>query len=367
MYNYTNPKVFISYSWKDKDSVVKIDKDLGAIGLSLIRDIRDIKDYDNLKLYMKRIKSADYAIIVLSDSFLKSPNCLFEIIELMRDDDYSEKMIPIVLTSDKINLFSPKAKIYYKNYWIDEYEKLEEKTKRFSPEEFEGTVADFKLFRDIRNNIGGFLSEIQYKKSISLQSLINSNYKSLLNKIGFQSQDLIQKLIEIYLMRNLEEQDLAIDEFIKNNPLYFMGYYQRGNLEFSRKSYTKALLDYSEAIRLNPNLGVLYNDRGSTNYKLRKYNEAIKDFNKALELDPLMDTFYYGRGTVHDEIDLYKRALDDYNKAIEINPTEDIYFNNRGTTYLKMGKLENAKSDYRTALLLNPQNLHASLNLKSLE
>lgn len=35
------PKIFISYSWNDKEIVDQIDEDLKLIGLTLIRDVRE--------------------------------------------------------------------------------------------------------------------------------------------------------------------------------------------------------------------------------------------------------------------------------------------------------------------------------------
>ena len=80
-------QIFISYSWKDKKIVDEVDKDFMALGITLVRDIRDTEFKDSLRQFMKRIRTFDFAIVIVSDSFLKSKNCLIEILEFIKDDN----------------------------------------------------------------------------------------------------------------------------------------------------------------------------------------------------------------------------------------------------------------------------------------
>ncbi|MBP2660443.1 MAG: lipoprotein NlpI [Firmicutes bacterium] len=88
-----NPKLFISYSWKNKNFVDELDYDFKKIGITLTRDIRDAPDYKSLSSFMKSIRECDYAILIISDEYLKSYNCLYEIIEFLQEKNFEERIL----------------------------------------------------------------------------------------------------------------------------------------------------------------------------------------------------------------------------------------------------------------------------------
>ncbi len=96
-----NISIFISYSWNDRTFVDGFDEKLQKHGYKIERDIRDAEYAKSIKEFMKRIRRADYSIIILSDSFLKSENCMREILEFIKDDDYKNRIIPVILNSVK--------------------------------------------------------------------------------------------------------------------------------------------------------------------------------------------------------------------------------------------------------------------------
>lgn len=68
------PKIFISYSRKDKDFVAKLAKDLKDSGISIWLDIWKINIGDSFrkKIYEEGISKSDYLLIVLSKDSIKS-------------------------------------------------------------------------------------------------------------------------------------------------------------------------------------------------------------------------------------------------------------------------------------------------------
>ena len=71
-----NKTIFISYSWKDKELVDKIEKNLEPItqmnSISLIRDTRDLEYNESVEDFMKRVKDEDYVLMLITDNYLKS-------------------------------------------------------------------------------------------------------------------------------------------------------------------------------------------------------------------------------------------------------------------------------------------------------
>ena len=49
------------------------------------RDTIDIKKWDSIRDYMNNIENMDYIILLISDAYLRSRNCMYEVLEVMRD------------------------------------------------------------------------------------------------------------------------------------------------------------------------------------------------------------------------------------------------------------------------------------------
>ena len=70
------------------------------------RDIRDVEYHESFKRFMQSIEKHDYVITIISDNYLKSRNCMFEMLEVVKDSYFSKSYF-IVLGDDDAK--------YYKN------------------------------------------------------------------------------------------------------------------------------------------------------------------------------------------------------------------------------------------------------------
>jgi predicted nucleotide-binding protein len=62
------PTIFISYSWQTMEIANKIFNDLQVIGVSIIKDNQELSYTNSIPSFMKRIRSSDYAILLISDN-----------------------------------------------------------------------------------------------------------------------------------------------------------------------------------------------------------------------------------------------------------------------------------------------------------
>src|SRR6185312_1407231 len=118
-----NSKVFISYSWEDQEQAEHIYEDLSKIGIECIKDNHTLQYRDNISEYMKSIRDARYAIVLISDYYLKSKNCMYEAIQLLKERDFLTKHIPILLPSAKF--FKTEDRIKYIKYWQEKFNELQ--------------------------------------------------------------------------------------------------------------------------------------------------------------------------------------------------------------------------------------------------
>ncbi len=87
--------IFLSYSWKDAEIANQVDQQLSKNPKMIVkRDIRDIGVWNSIREFMQRIRQQEYAILLISDAYLKSPSCMFEVLEVMKEQEYQNRIFP---------------------------------------------------------------------------------------------------------------------------------------------------------------------------------------------------------------------------------------------------------------------------------
>jgi hypothetical protein len=88
----TQPRYYVSYAWRDqspqgKDREAIVDKlcvEAEKRGTPIMRDKNVLGFGDNIAKFMKQFGLGDRVFVILSDKYLKSPFCMFELFELWR-------------------------------------------------------------------------------------------------------------------------------------------------------------------------------------------------------------------------------------------------------------------------------------------
>ena len=78
--------VFLSYCQKDSDVADLVEEKFQPIvdgKVKISRDIRDVKYHESFKNFMQSIETHDFVIMLISDHYLKSRNCMFEVMEVV--------------------------------------------------------------------------------------------------------------------------------------------------------------------------------------------------------------------------------------------------------------------------------------------
>ncbi len=102
-------EIFLSYAWggESEQIINELDNAFRERGIVLIRDKRDLGFKGMITDFMKRIGKGSAVVTVISDKYLKSPYCMFELLEIYRNQNFGERIYPIVLEDAKI--FDPIA------------------------------------------------------------------------------------------------------------------------------------------------------------------------------------------------------------------------------------------------------------------
>lgn len=164
-----NKTIFLSYNWHDKEIADKIDKHLsGLTGITVKRDIRDIGPWKSIRKFMEGIRQQDYAVLIISGLYLKSKNCMFEVMEIMKEQQYRERVFPAVV---EYGIYDPLTRAEYIKYWQHECDKLEASLKGLEPEYISGLAADLRQYKSIASSIGEFLNMVADMNNPDIQEV----------------------------------------------------------------------------------------------------------------------------------------------------------------------------------------------------
>ena len=155
--------VFISYAWGEENEKIvnQLDQSLQGRGMKVIRDKRDLEYTGSIRSFMERIGTGDCVIVVISDKYLKSPNCMFELVEIAGNKQFEKRIFPLVLADAEI--YKIKGKFQYIKHWENQIKELKELLKEVDPTNLQDIYEQLNLYDRIRDNISrltGILSDM---------------------------------------------------------------------------------------------------------------------------------------------------------------------------------------------------------------
>lgn len=166
--------VFITYQWAQKEIAIAVHKAFEDNGFLVIRDEDTLHNGVYIQDFMKIIThpKLDYVLPIISASYLKSKNCMYEVNQIMRRHHWESSLLPYVVTQDG----SANAHIYsgvasYEDYWQEQL---------IQPE----GVRNKQLFENILRNIRPFTTAITTRIQIPERELIDSGYQALFETVS---------------------------------------------------------------------------------------------------------------------------------------------------------------------------------------
>lgn len=130
-------RIFVSYAWGDPSSkaarerdeiVEKLCLEAEAKGIIINRDKQVLRPGDSISFFMKKLGQADRIFVILSDKYLRSSYCMFELSEIWRNARFDNRTFLSrirVLALDDAKIFEPIDWVNWALYWRGEYEKLD--------------------------------------------------------------------------------------------------------------------------------------------------------------------------------------------------------------------------------------------------
>lgn len=366
-----NKKIFVSYSWKNTAIADRLETDLLSLNLQLVRDVRDIEYKGSISAFMEQIRDCDFAILIISDDYLRSKNCMKEVMHVLKDRDHDNKILPIIVEGTKI--YSSRDRLVYTQHWITQQKELKTQIEDLPQTAIVKEIEELKVLESIVSSINEFLTYISDKNNVTFERLRKDNYKQILDCIGLINVTHLVKLLEISLLKDIDEQELEIDDWFEEYAPTAEAYSLRGKIADDKGNIKKARANYDRALSINSEHAYVLNNYGFLLQKNRIDPELSKSmFEKAIKVMPNLTEARLNLGVLlTSDFDDPKGAQKQYEEIVAYNPTEPRAYNNLASCYRKLGG-DNKETDlkicevYKKALSLDPDYTEAHIGLGSL-
>lgn len=190
--------IFLSYCQKDSVFADILEKGLKPYvddKIKISRDVRDVRYHESFKKFMQSIEEHDYVIMIISDNYLKSRNCMFECLEVIKDNKFNEKLIYIIISDEdqkyyeNENNISSKADIYgidggykYISYWKEQEKILLSKIQEINdPAATLQQSRELGIVKKIIIDLPDFFTYLKDRNGFSMSKHIDNEFKDIIS------------------------------------------------------------------------------------------------------------------------------------------------------------------------------------------
>lgn len=164
-------EIFLSYSWHNSNIADSLDILFKTKNITLKRDVRDVDYKQSIKQFMKQIRNSDFCLVVISENYLKSINCMYEVTEFVKDENYIDRILPLI--KKDTNIFPIEGRNKYIKFWEERFDELKKSSADIDELNKIDTINELKKIENIVRNIGELLAIISDMKTIVFDNEID--------------------------------------------------------------------------------------------------------------------------------------------------------------------------------------------------
>lgn len=125
---------------------------------------------------MQTIRDNDFAVLLISDAYLKSANCMYEVLEIMKEQKFRTRIFPAIIDSA---IYSTDKQIEYVQYWENRVKTLK---RNLASLEYTNGLAlghELKKAEDISRSMADFLITVSDMKNPAIDNVAEEIYEKL--------------------------------------------------------------------------------------------------------------------------------------------------------------------------------------------
>lgn len=174
-------RIFISYNWGLKESAQNLFEFLTSSGFSVSMDDHDLSYKDKISTFMESIRQSDFAILLISDEYLKSANCMTEVLHVLKDRDCQHKILPV--RHKNASFFKIADRLSYVSYWDSQVNDIRAHISKVDIASAIDEIKNLKTAQTISQEINGFLALISDMIILTIEEQEANSYAKIMNYI----------------------------------------------------------------------------------------------------------------------------------------------------------------------------------------
>jgi hypothetical protein len=150
-FGVTAGEIFVSYAWGGESERVvdELEQAFAQHGLHLVRDKKALEYKGSIQEFEQRIGQGQCIVLVISDKYLRSEHCMYELVEIDEHRELRKRIFPLVLPDARI--YKALDRLDYIQYWDQQIEQLNQAIKQIQVmTNLKGIAADLDKYARIR-------------------------------------------------------------------------------------------------------------------------------------------------------------------------------------------------------------------------
>jgi len=176
--------VFISYAWgNESENVVNnIFDGLKKYNANIIRDKINLGYKGGVNDFMNKIGRTGFIIIIISDKYLKSENCMYELVQIQKKGNSFNRIFPIVLSD--ADIYKPMNRLKYVKYWEDKIKDVNNALKDINDMSVIAEIQrELMNYREILNTFANILNILKDMNTLTPEMHKDNDFKILIESI----------------------------------------------------------------------------------------------------------------------------------------------------------------------------------------
>jgi NADP-dependent 3-hydroxy acid dehydrogenase YdfG len=213
--NYT--KAYLIYCEDNKNIAKNISARLNRIGIEFTHDTFDPSEHTDIR--QQYLNSSAPIFLLVSDNFLKSENCMKNILELVEDGRLKGRIKSIILEgrqpiegTKQYESVATKFErlgdvVNYINYWSIQYQGIRTEMRHATDERIAELEPKLNLIQDISTNIlGDFMRYLRGTNYVAYNRLENDDFSQIFDEFGGKGRTFLSEYRALPMYNPIEEE-----------------------------------------------------------------------------------------------------------------------------------------------------------------
>jgi formyltetrahydrofolate hydrolase len=187
--DYEN-NVFVSYAWggESERTVDELERAFATRGIRIVRDKKDLSYKGSIETFEKRIGRGKCIVLVISDKYLRSEHCMYELLQVYENRELRKRIFPIVLADARI--YKALDRVAYIKYWEEQIEQLNQSIKEMKVmTHLDGITADLEKYTQIRNSFDHLTDLLSDMNALSPELHAVHGFSALIRAVEFSLKE----------------------------------------------------------------------------------------------------------------------------------------------------------------------------------